>query len=160
MAEHHSLMGGKLHLYRRPNSSSWQCSTYLDGRNWRISTKQESLSLAKEVAEDWYLSLRGKSRAGELKVGKTFRQAAAQFLREYEVITSGERNPLYAKSHGDRLRVHLLPFFGDTTVKQITPGLVQEYRIHRMTSRIRAYNGSPLLSLTMNMWTFATCMRR
>ena len=60
-------MGGKLHVYKRPNSRHWQCSTYLGGRNWRVSTKEESLALAKEVAEDWYLGLRGKQRAGELK---------------------------------------------------------------------------------------------
>lgn len=34
-----------------------------------------------------------------------------------------------------RLRVHLLPFLGDKVVTDITPGLVQEYRVHRMTSR-------------------------
>jgi hypothetical protein len=27
----HSLMDGKLHVYRRENSSQWQCSTYLAG---------------------------------------------------------------------------------------------------------------------------------
>ena len=49
--------------------------------------------------------------------------------------TLGERNPEYVKSHGDRLRVHLLPFFGDKVLSEITPGSVQEYRIHRATSR-------------------------
>jgi len=27
----HTLMGGKLHVYRRENSGLWQCSTYLGG---------------------------------------------------------------------------------------------------------------------------------
>ncbi|MEI9932665.1 MAG: hypothetical protein WDM89_19555 [Rhizomicrobium sp.] len=35
-------------------------------------------------AEDWYLDLRGKARAGLLPKGKLFRDAAAEFLREYE----------------------------------------------------------------------------
>ena len=64
MTEKHELMGGKLHVYRRENSGYWQCSTYLAGKNWRVSTKEESLAHAKEFAEDWYLGLRGKSRAG------------------------------------------------------------------------------------------------
>lgn len=42
MREHIELMGGKLHLYRRENSSKWQCSTFLAGKNWRKSTKQDS----------------------------------------------------------------------------------------------------------------------
>jgi integrase len=41
------------------------------------------------------------------------------------------------------LRVHLPPFFGDKVVSEITPGLVQEYRIHRMTSRIDPKTDEP-----------------
>src|ERR1700722_8735543 len=137
-------MGGKLHLYRRERSRFWQASTYLAGKNRRISTKEESLSHAKDFAEDWYLELRGKSRVGQLKVGKTFKQAADQFLIEYEVITAGERNPDYVEGFGLRLRVHLLPFFGERVLSEITPGLVQEYRIHRMTSRRDPKTGEPL----------------
>jgi integrase len=144
MTEQHDLMGGKLHVYRRENSGNWQCSTYLAGKNWRVSTKEDSLSRAKEFAEDWYLELKGKSRAGQLKVGKTFKQAAEQFLNEYEVITAGERNAKYVEGFGIRLRVHLIPFFGDKVLSDITPGLVQEYRIHRMTSRVDKKTGAPL----------------
>jgi hypothetical protein len=80
MTEQHLLMGGKLHVYKRENSQHWQASTYLAGKNWRKSTKEESLSHAKEIAEDWYLVLRGKARGGQLKIGKTFREAAKHFL--------------------------------------------------------------------------------
>ena len=55
MAEHHEMMGGKLHVYRRENSGFWQCSTYLNGKNWRVSTKEDSLAHAIDFAEDWYL---------------------------------------------------------------------------------------------------------
>ena len=144
MAEDHQLMGGKLHVYRRKNSGNWQCSTYLAGKNWRISTKEDSLSRAKDFAEDWYINLKGQNRFGQLKVGKTFKQAAEQFLSEYEVITAGERNAKYVEGFGITLRVHLLPFFGDKVLSGITPGLVQEYRIHRMTSRVDKKTGRPL----------------
>ena len=30
--ETHSFMDGKVHVYRRPNSRYWQCSTYMNGR--------------------------------------------------------------------------------------------------------------------------------
>ena len=143
MAEKHELMGGKLHLYRRENSSYWQCSTFLAGKNWRVSTKEESLAHAKDIAEDWYLELRGKKRAGLMKVGRTFKEASDQFLREYEVITAGERSPQYVQSHSVRLRVHLLPFFGKKVLTEITPGLIQEYRLHRATSRLDKKTGQP-----------------
>lgn len=127
----HSLMGGKLHVYKRDNSRYWQCATYLAGRNHRASTKEESLAHAKDFAEDWYLELRGKSSRGELKNEKTFAEVAKQFLREYEIITEGERHPRYVEGHKTRLKLHLLPFFGKMGLSEITPGQVQEYRIYR-----------------------------
>ena len=112
MAEKHSILGGKVHVYQRENSSVWQCSTYLDGKNRRVSTKEESLAKAKDFAEDWYLELRSKKTRGELISERSFAQAAERFVKEYEVITEGERNEVYVKGHKARLRNHLIPFFG------------------------------------------------
>jgi integrase len=131
MSEQHELMGGKLHIFKRDRSRFWQASAYLKGANRRISTKEESLSHAKEIAEDWYLELRGKSRAGQLTSGPTFKKAADQFLAEYEIITNGQRSKEWVNSYRLMLRVHLLPFFGKLTLKEITSGKLQEYRVHR-----------------------------
>ena len=128
----HTLLDGKVQLYRRANSQHWQCSCTVAGRQRRTTTKEESLALAKDVARDWYLSLLGKYRAGELKEGKTFKEAAARFEDEFEIITQGQRSPIYVKGHKDRLRNHLIPFFGDKVLPDITPGMVQDYRISRM----------------------------
>ena len=130
----HTIFGGKVHVYKRPNSSYWQCSTYLSGRNRRTSTKQESLELAKEFAEDWYLSLRDKNRSGELLNEKTVRQAATVFEHEYEIITEGQRSPRWVEGHKARLRIHLLPFFGSLGLSQVTAGKAQEYRVHRINT--------------------------
>lgn len=51
-AETHKTMGGKVNIYRRENSDNWQCSTFLNGRNWRVSTHEDSLGQAKDFAED------------------------------------------------------------------------------------------------------------
>jgi hypothetical protein len=92
MPEQHTVLGGKVYVYKRPNSSLWQCSTYLAGKNRRISTQEESLAKAKEIAEDWYLKLRGKLRSGEIKSEKTFREVSAHYLHEYDIITQGQLN--------------------------------------------------------------------
>lgn len=128
----HFVLGDKVRVYRRANSSLWQCSTYLEGREWRVSTKTDSLALAKEFAEDWYLELRGKSRSGLLKVERTFADAAQQFVKEYVPLTNGERNPRYVKDHEARLDNHLLPYFGKLGLSAITAGKVQEYRVMRI----------------------------
>lgn len=130
-AAKHELMGGKLHVYRRENSELWQCATYLAGKNHRVSTKTDSLSHAKDFAHDWYLELHGKLRRGEVKAEKTFKETAAVFEREYELITNGERSPAYVRGHKDRIRLHLNPAFGSMGLSAITPGAVQDYRISR-----------------------------
>ena len=132
MPEKHTILGGKVHIYKRPGSPLWQCSAYLAGKNRRVGTKEERLSKAKDFAEDWYLELRGKAGRGEVKNEKTFKDAAKRFTEEYEIMTEGERNAKYVQDHQSRLRNHLIPFFGKLGLSEITPGKVQDYRIHRM----------------------------
>lgn len=129
----HSILGGKVHVYKRENSPYWQCSAYLAGKNRRTSTKTESLSRAKDFAEDWYLELRGKDRAGELHGERTFADAANKFMGEYEILTDGDRNERWVKDHYRRINLHLNPYFGKMALSSITAGTVQEYRISRMS---------------------------
>jgi integrase len=149
MPEQYTILGGKVHVYQRPNSSCWQCSSYLAGKNRRTSTKEESLSKAKEVAEDWYLQLRGKLRTGEIKSEKTFRDASALFLREYDIITQGERSTGYVRGQHCRSQIHLVPFFGHMGLSEITAGKVQEYRIHRHEEAV-VKRGKPPAHNTMH----------
>jgi integrase len=146
---HHTFMDGRLHLYKRDGESRyWQCSTYLAGKNWRTSTKLESYDHAKDFAEDWYLRLRGKKANGELRVGKTFDEAAAKFLAEYPIITAGQRNEDYVKGKALAVRVHLTPFFGGKLASEITSGVIQDYRLHRMQNTERT--GKPPARSTLH----------
>lgn len=116
----------------------WQCSSYLNGKNRRTSTKTKSLSEAKDFAEDWYLTLRGKQARGELLNERTFNKAADKFEDEYEVITEGERSSKWVDGHKARIRLHLNPFFGNLGLSEITAGKIQEYRVERIQN---PYNG-------------------
>lgn len=142
-SEKHPILGGKVHIYRRERSRYWQCSTFLNGKSHRFSTKQDSLQLAKEIAEDWYLTLRGKQTRGELKNEKTFGFAADQFLKEFEADTMGQRNPKCLTNHQNHVRIHLRPFFGKLGLSEITTTKIQEYRIARMQSLYRGKSPAP-----------------
>jgi hypothetical protein len=135
----------------RENSGHWQRSTYLAGKNGRKTTNEESVSHAKEIAEDWYLELRGKARAGVLKTGKSFREAAKHFLSAYVTRIANERIPEYIAGHERKRRVHLIPFFGDKVLSEITPGLVRQYRVHRAQSKTQM--GGPLARATLHIET-------
>ena len=58
---------------------------------------------------------------------------AELFTKEYAAITAGQRNERYVQNHQGRLNNYLLPFFGKKGLSEITAGLVQEYRISRLT---------------------------
>jgi len=131
----HEILNGKVQLYKRGNY--WHCAGRVKGVQCRQSTHEDSLSQAKEFAEDWYLGLRGKARAGlplsdkPKKTGPTFAEMADLFEAEYDVVTAGERSVKWAKSHVTRLKLHLRPFFGDMPVGDVDAGAAQRYRVHR-----------------------------
>lgn len=134
----HQVMQGKVQLYKRAGGRFWQCSASFAGRQYRESTKKEELAQAEDFAEDWYLELRGKFKRGEVgkleKVNaeKTFEDAAELFKREYELITEGQRNPIYVNGHKKRLDLWLVPFLGKLPLSEVTTGKIQEYRIWRL----------------------------
>jgi integrase len=144
--QHHEMFDGRLHVYMREGSRYWQCSAFLADRNWRVSTKTDSFSEAKDIAEDWYLGLRGKLKAGTLKHERTFRQAAERFREEYETLVGGERHPEYVNGHWRRLKNHLLPFFGNLGLSEVNRAKVQEYRIKRKKDTVPGKNTPPTRS--------------
>ena len=137
----HEILGGRAYLFKREDSPYWQAAAFLEGKNYRHSTKAENLNEAITSAEEWYFGLRAKSMSGELSTATrkgsepTFKEVAAQFLKEYSVLSEGQRNPLWVKGHEIRLRVHLNPFFGDLPISKVDSAKIQEYRVHRMTPK-------------------------
>src|SRR5260370_7838804 len=87
--------------------------------------------------------------SGEIKTEKTFRQASELFLREYNIITQGQRSKVYVEGQQRRSQGHLVPFFGPLGVSEITAGKIQDYRIHRHEEAI-AKRGKPPARNTMH----------
>lgn len=120
----HMILGDKAYVYKRGRSRYWQCAAFIEGQNHRTSTKCESLAEARDFAEDWYLTLRGKLLRGELPTEKSFEEAAERFMHEYEVLTEGERNKRWVKDHYRRINMHLIPYFGKMPLSHINAGKV------------------------------------
>ena len=148
MTGHHELLGGKVHLYKR-DGRFWQCSASVGGKQFRATTKCEELIQAQDAAEDWYLELRGKFKRGDLgklievNTEPTFANAAEKFLREYPIITDGQRNKQYVEGYGRRLRKHINPFLGDKPLSKVTSGVIQEYFMHRVETAKEARGAPP-----------------
>src|SRR5260370_36716230 len=101
----HEILGGLVQLYKRKRSRYWHCSASYRGRQFRASTKEEDLPQAKQYAEDWFLEIRGKSRAGLIeKREPTIREAAEALTQEYMIITHGEISPKWDQDQLERVR--------------------------------------------------------
>lgn len=136
----HQLFGGDVQVFRR--GKTWHARARVDGVQYRESMQVTELSRALNRAEDWYLGLKGKLRAGvPLKPAKrtepTFNDMADLFEAEYEVITQGERSPEWVKGHKDRLRIHLRPFFGEMGISEVDSAAGHKYRAYRATQLSR-----------------------
>lgn len=151
----HVILGGKVHLYRRGKRGHYHCSASIEGKQHRSATGADDLQLAKEIAEQWYMKLRGLVTSGDLekvtarKREKTFKAAAEKFLEEFPVLTEGQRNPIYIAGHERRARKYLIPFFGKKGLSEITGGLVNEYRMFRIADA-KARWGKPPARTTMH----------
>ena len=133
----HAMFDGRLQLYKRGAGHYWQCAARVGGRRFRELTGEDSLDRAKDVAEDWYLGLRGKLRNGMIVPDEhTFRQAAEQYLREVRVLAATVRSPSYVELLELRINRHILPFFGDKPLSAVNRGLVQAYRVKRSEEMI------------------------
>lgn len=130
--ESHSILDGKINVYKRDDSRYWQCASYIKGKYHRKSTKETDLARAKDFAIDWYAQLCVRLFGSE-NPGKMFVQAARAFLTEYQPMMRERHGADSLQTHRDRLRLHLLPYFDTVHLSEITSGAVQKYRAHRLT---------------------------
>jgi len=166
--EKHTLMDGRLHVYRRENSRFWQCATYLGRHNHRETTKETNLAAAMDFARDWYMERYAEDRRRQRGLpalptqdanaspesvadrrrkpkpnGPTFQQKAELFLSELALLTQGERSGGYIADKEMHMRVHLIPFFGEYTFPEITSGLIHDFRVHAAKNGRNARTGAP-----------------
>ena len=136
----HTMFDGRLQIYKRENGRFWSCAARVGGQRFRQTTSEEALDRAKDVAEDWYLDLRGKLRAGQIVSSvskeKTFGAAAESYLSEVRVLAASVRSPKYISLMELRMNAHVLPFFKDKPLAAINKGMVQTYRVKRAEQTI------------------------
>jgi integrase len=138
MTTTHVMFDGRVQVYKRRGGRYWQCAARVGGKRFRESTGEEDLDRAKDIAEEWYLGLRGKLRNGEIiPEERTFAEAAEHYLREVRVLAATVRSPKYIEFMELRMNRHVLPFFGSKPLSAINKGLVQTYRVKRAEETIQ-----------------------
>jgi integrase len=138
------LLDGLVTLYRRPNSSQWQCRFKLSTGAWHsASTGSDQVAEATTQAIAIYETVKVKLASDLVIKTKTFRQLATQELAAAARVVQVNPNK---RTHVDYINIYtkyLIPFFGNYQVNDITQELVDDYvawRISQMGKNPKTYN--------------------
>jgi hypothetical protein len=127
------MFDGKLQVYRRGARGTFHCAARVKGVRYRATTGEKDFDSASLWAEEWYLDLRGKVRAGQIiKKERTFKEAWELYSAGVRVLARGMRTPLYLLNMELRVNRHILPYFGAMPVKDVTKGVVYQYYVQRV----------------------------
>jgi len=110
-----------LHVFKR-ETGGWYAGFHKKGYYFRKATKTHLLPAAFDVAREWYLDQHAALRIGLLKppARHSVREAAKLALRRFEAsVERKERSRSYLSSIKLILDSDILPFFGDTDVKDV-----------------------------------------
>ncbi len=154
----HLMFEGRLQVYLRGEGKTWQCAARVDGQRFRQSTGEENLARAMAFAEEWYLDLRGKLRAGvpltqadkPAKPAWTFSDAADDFLRQVRVLAAHSRSPLYVTDLEIRLKASILPFLGKMDPCTINRSTIQNYVVRRTEDMLARRGRTPARSTVLS----------
>jgi integrase len=145
-----TLLDGKLHLYRRPNSRKWWCGFHNHGVYIRSTTDCDDLEAAKIAAQRWFFLKQAEMAGGAVPVpkAKTFAAAAEKALEAYRARAwRGERSKAYVAGIEKLLKAHILPFMGKVLLSEVNQGVWYQFR-QRMLSQ-RAYARSTIHQFKM-----------
>jgi integrase len=134
-AEKLTVLDGKLHIYKRPRSSFWQCGFHHNGHYLRSSTKLEDLSAATEKAKQWYYEKQVEIRMGAPVAPHniTFAYFAELAIKDYERLAEqGRGSKKYATSLKTLLNNDLIKFFGKYPLASINQQLWNRYLHQRL----------------------------
>jgi integrase len=122
------LMDGKINVYKRPQSSQWQCRFKLANGKWQSATTNTSnVEQAKIQAIAIYETTQIKINVGLAITAKTFKQIALDELANMRrLINAGTAKTAY-RDYEFAIKKYLIPFFGKYEVGQITTELVADF---------------------------------
>ena len=128
---------------RLPNDGIFTVNVMVDGQRIHRVIGRESEGTTRTQAEEFIARVRNDAKHDRLslpkgrKVALSFRDAATKYLERLK--ESGGKD-LTAKTR--RLKLHLVPFFGDTPLPKISTFNIEQYKRHRQQGTDVAKPGS------------------
>lgn len=129
-----SLLDGAVVLYKRSNSTKWQCRFRLDNGSWfTCTTASDQVAEASTRAIELHHRIDERYSSEEAYLTRTFAWLATQELESLrdQLITAKNRQSI--RDHIYVLEHYLIPFFGRLPVANIQQSQVDEFDSWRIT---------------------------
>lgn len=127
------LMDGKLTVYKRPQSSQWQCRFKLSNNQWHSATTNTAdIEQAKIQAIAIYETTQIKISLGLAVTVKSFKKIALDELDNMRRALSANRGKTTYRDYEFAINKYLIPFFGAYEIKDIKPELVSDFEAWRI----------------------------
>jgi integrase len=126
------LRDGEVVLFKRGNSSLWQCRYKLEDGKWlRVSTKKASIEPAIGIATDLYDQARYRQKLGLAHNTQSFAQIATASLHELRPLIDQGKNKTAYHSYVSCIERYFLPYFSDKRLEDITHTDIVEFEAWR-----------------------------
>lgn len=143
----HKLRDGEVVLYKREESSRWQCRFKLADGSWHhISTKRANLDEAKRVAADAYDHARFRHKDGQAPVSRRFRDVAKLTIAEFEKAREAGHAKVIYTDYTQALEKYFIPYFGSKHIDRITDADMMQFEAWRVQQMKRTPAASTLLN--------------
>lgn len=137
--------GGKITLFKRPDSHQWQCRFKLPTGQWhQASTGKLNIDEAKSQAAIIFETAKININQGLSLGTRTFAQIARDVVNEMERTKAARK---WKKTYNDYeivLRKYLVPFFGSIEVSAINSKHIADFEAWRLTQMPSEPKGSTL----------------
>jgi integrase len=131
---HTTTHGGRIRLFRRPDSQHWQCRFKLDNGTWHQATTSTTVfNEAETRAIAIYETVRVRVSNDLAIRTKSFQRVAAE---EVEALQHARAGRLSKQTTGDYIFVierYLIPFFGRYHFSELKQDLVDEFSCWRIS---------------------------
>lgn len=128
------LAGGKLTVYKRPQSAQYQCRFKLANNKWHsASTGTDNIEQAKTNALAIYETVKIKTDAGLAITTKTFKQIALDEIAGMSKALANNTGRRCYRDYIFAINKYLIPFFGAYELEKITTQNLADFDAWRIS---------------------------
>ena len=127
----HVLMDNELVLYRRENSTIWQCRFKVAGIWQRATTKQHDIKKAKTTARELMIEAEIRKRSNLPFITRKFRHVAKLAVQRMDDDKAAGKGMVSYKDYIRVINEYLIPFFGNYSITSVNYTALDEFNSWR-----------------------------